>query len=91
MGWVVLVLGLLFLVAGLVISLWQAFRNFAQQVDDICGDRMAAEAYGLAKLARAIAKLLQAFAKLTVGIQLSVIGLVLVYCGMRILEILRPI
>ena len=91
MGWVVFVFGLLFLLAGLVISLWQAFRDFAQQVDDICGDRIVADENGLAKLARAIAKLLEAFAKLTVGIQLSVIGLVLVYCGMRILEILRPI
>jgi hypothetical protein len=88
MGWVVLVVGLLFLVAGLAISVWEAFSDIVRRVDEIVGGEAATRAEGLSELIEAIAKLLEAFAKLTVGIQLSVIGLVLMYCGLRILGML---
>ena len=88
MGWIVLVIGLLFLAAGLVISVWEAFSDIVRRVDDIVGGDGAARANGLGDLIKAIAKLLEAFAKLAVGVQLSLIGLVLVYCGLRILGML---
>jgi hypothetical protein len=88
MGWIILVVGLLFLLAGLVISLWEAFRDIGQQVDGIAGRDVATWAEGPTELLEAIAKLLEAFAKLAVGIQLSLIGLVLTYFGLRILHVL---
>ena len=88
MGWIVLVIGLLFLLAGLAISVWEAFRDIARLVDDIVGGDGATRTNGLGDLIEAIAKLLEAFAKLAVGVQLSLIGLVLVYCGLRILGML---
>ena len=88
MGWVILVIGLLFLVAGLVISLWEAFSGIARRIEGIVGGDTPSRAEGLTELIKAIAKLLEAFAKLAVGIQLSLIGLVLVYCGLRILGML---
>ena len=89
MGWIIVVIGLLFLVAGLVISLWEAFGDMGRRVEDIVGEQVAAStADGLVKLVRALARLLEAFAKLTVGIQLSLVGLVLIYCGLRVLGML---
>jgi hypothetical protein len=88
MGWVIFVIGLLFLVAGLAISVWEAFSDIVRRVEEIIGKDTATRAEGLSELIEAIAKLLEAFAKLTVGIQLSLIGLVLVYCGLRILGML---
>ena len=88
MGWIVLVIGLLFLLAGLVISVWEAFRDISRRVDDIVGGDAATRAEGLSELTGAIARFLEAFAKLAVGVQLSLIGLVLMYCGLRILGVL---
>jgi hypothetical protein len=88
MGWVILIVGLLFLVAGLAISVWEAFSDIVRRVDDIVGGDAATRAEGMSELIEAIAKLLEAFAKLTVGIQLSLIGLVLMYCGLRCLGVL---
>jgi uncharacterized membrane protein len=88
MGWVLFVVGLLFLLAGLAISVWEAFRDIVRRVKGIIGARAIDTADALTKLIEALAKLLEAFAKLTVGIQLSLIGLVLIYCGLRILGML---
>jgi len=88
MGWVILVVGLLFLVAGLVISIWEAFGDIGRKVKRIAERDVPTRGEGLTDLIEAIAKLMEAFAKLTVGIQLSVIGLVLIYCALRILGML---
>jgi uncharacterized membrane protein len=88
MGWVILVIGLLFLVAGLVISIWEAFSEIGRRVEDVVGGDVPIRAEDLTELIKAIAKLVEGFAKLTVGIQLSLVGLVLVYCGLRIVGLL---
>ena len=89
MGWVILVVGLLFLLAGLVISIWEAFQDIRQRAPGAAA-RMGEDdlAGALDRLTDALARLLEAFAKLTVGIQLSLIGMVLVYCGLRALGML---
>ena len=90
MGWVILVVGLLFLLAGLAISLWEAFQDICQRVQGIATARVqeADTAGALDRLTDALARLLEAFAKLAVGIQLSLIGMVLIYCGLRVLGML---
>ncbi|HUV90678.1 MAG TPA: hypothetical protein VMY80_13565 [Anaerolineae bacterium] len=88
MGWFVLVVGLLFLLAGLALSLWEAFGDIAVRVRGLIGRRASDTTDALTKLVEAIASLLEAFAKLTIGVQLSLIGLVLTYWGLRILGML---
>jgi uncharacterized membrane protein len=89
MGWVILVVGLLFLLAGLVISVWEAFRDICQRVPGAAARVQEGDLAGaLDRLTEALARLLEAFAKLTVGIQLSLIGMVLIYCGLRVLGML---
>ena len=88
MGWVILVVGLLFLVAGLVISIWEAFAEMGRRVEGVVQAEPPIRAEGLTDLIKAIAKLVEGFAKLAVGVQLSLVGLVLVYCGLRIVGLL---
>lgn len=89
MGWIIFAVGLLFLLAGLAISIWQAFRDIRQRAPGAAA-RVGEDglAGALDRLTEALARLLEAFAKLTVGIQLSLIGMVLVYCGLRVLGML---
>jgi len=89
MGWIIFTVGLLFLLAGLVISVWQAFQDIRQRASGSAArvqeDNLAG---ALDRLTDALARLLEAFAKLAVGIQLSLIGMVLIYCGLRVLGML---
>jgi uncharacterized membrane protein len=88
MGWIIFAVGLLFLLAGLAISIWQAFQDIRQRMKTVAGVQTPDTAGALDRLTEALARLLEAFAKLTVGIQLSLIGMVLIYCGLRVLGML---
>ena len=88
MGWFVLITGLVFLLGGLVLSLWEAFRDICERVRGTIGGRAENPTEALIKLTEAIARLLEAFGKLTIGVQLSLIGLILTFWGLRILGLL---
>lgn len=89
MGTALVVIGMLFLLSGLAISIYEAFQdimgkaNVRLAFDSLRERQQAISASEITEaVVEALKELLQVFARLAVGIQLSLIGLVLVYWGL---------
>jgi hypothetical protein len=89
MGIALVVIGTLFLLGGLAISIYEAFKDIIDKGSEIDG---RFDSTGTEKITQDVIKsikdLLEVFAKLTVGIQVSLIGLLLVYWGLLVLGML---
>jgi hypothetical protein len=86
MGIALFVIGTLFLLGGLAISIYEAFKDIIDKGSKIDGRFDGPSTEKITQdVIKSIKDLLEVFAKLTVGIQVSLIGLLLVYWGLLIL------
>lgn len=87
MGTALVVIGILFLLGGLAISIYEAFDigdRFQERRDNLEAAGEGQQLEITKELIEALKDLLDVFARLTVGVQISLIGLVLVYWGLRL-------